>query len=450
MASQALSLTLYNLALPLGLVVMLPGAFIKMRRRNGRWQDLAQRLGFFPHETQTAINALPQRERFWVHAVSVGEVGVAKKLITKLLKTHADLGIVLSTTTPTGYALAQELATQHTGRVVAIYSPLDLPGVGRIMLERIQPTQLVLVEAEVWPNLTASAARLGIPVSLVNARLSPRSERRYRKFRHFIGPIFRMLTQVLVQEPDDVARWQGFGVSADRIHFTGSIKYDPEGATVPAEKIAALRTVLTHTGIASNQPTLLAASTHAGEEIELARVFIRLREQVRDLALLIVPRHVERRAEICADLQSLGLAPALRSEPATRTVPSAPVFLIDTTGELAAWQHLATLVIVGKSFLATGGQNPAEAALAKKPVLFGPHMENFTPLVDLLLKHHGAQQVADFAELESACRSLLQNQTQAASMAQAGHDALKIHEGATMRSVERLLSPIASILPDQA
>ena len=346
---------------------------------------------------------------------------------------------MLSTTTPTGYALAEELAAQHVGRVVAIYSPIDLPGVGRLMLERIQPTQLVLVEAEVWPNLTASAARLGIPVSLVNARLSPRSERRYRKFRRFIGPIFRMLKQVLVQEKADIARWQGFGVDEERIRLTGSIKYDPEGAVVPAAKIDELRTVLKQTSIALTQPTLLAASTHADEEIELARVFLRLREQVSNLALLIVPRHVERRAEICAALQSIGISPALRSDATSRVDANAPVFLIDTTGELAAWQHLATLVVVGKSFLAKGGQNPAEAALAQKPVLFGPHMENFTPLVELLLKHGGAQQVADFNALESACRTLLQDQAQATRMAQAGHAALTIHEGATMRSVECLL-----------
>jgi len=438
MASKALSLTLYNLALPLGLVCLLPGAFIKMRRRNGRWRDLAQRLGMHSAETKAAIAALPQRERFWVHAVSVGEVGVAKKLITGLLRGQTDLGIILSTTTPTGHALAVELATQHPGRVVVIYSPVDLPGVGRLLLKRVQPTQLILVEAEVWPNLTAAASHLGIPVSLVNARLSPRSERRYRKFRNFIGPIFRMLHQVLVQEAGDIARWQGFGVDAERIHLTGSIKYDPEGAVVPAAKIDELRVVLTQTGIAPQQPVLLAASTHAGEEIEFARVFLRLRESIRDLALLIVPRHVERRAEIVSALQSIGLVLALRSDPTSR-VQDAPVFLIDTTGELAAWQHLATLVVVGKSFLAKGGQNPAEAALAQKPVLFGPHMENFTPLVDLLLKQGGAQQVADFAALAAACLTLLQDPSKAAQMAQSGHNALKIHEGATLRSVERLL-----------
>ncbi|MCB1277331.1 glycosyltransferase N-terminal domain-containing protein [Prosthecobacter sp.] len=439
MASKALSLTLYNLLLPFGLVWMLPSAIVKMRRRNGRWRDLAQRIGFFDKATQNAINALPQRERLWVHAVSVGEVNVAKKLIARLLKTQPDLGIVLSTTTPTGHAIAAEVAAQHTGRLVAIFSPVDLPGVGRLMLERIQPTQLVLVEAEVWPNLTFAAERLGIPVSLVNARLSPRSERRYSKFRWLAEPVFRMLKQVLVQEEADIDRWEGLGVDRDRIHLTGSIKYDPEGAVVPATKIDELRTVLTQTGISPSQPALLAASTHAGEEVELARVFQRLREKIRDLALLIVPRHVERRAEIAAALNSIGIAPALRSDASTRVDSSAPVFVIDTTGELAAWQHLATLVVVGKSFLAEGGQNPAEAALAQKPVLFGPHMENFTPLVDLLLKKKGAQQVADFDELESACLALLQDASKAAQMGQSGERALLVHQGATQRSVERLI-----------
>jgi 3-deoxy-D-manno-octulosonic-acid transferase len=444
MASKALSLTLYNLALPFGLVWMLPSAIVKMRRRNGRWRDLAQRVGCFDKATQNAINALPQRDRLWVHAVSVGEVGVAKKLITRLLKTQPDLGIVLSTTTPTGHALATELAAQHSGRVVAIFSPVDLPGIGRLLFERIHPTQLVLVEAEVWPNLTAAAERLGIPVSLVNARLSPRSERRYRKFRWLVEPVFRMLKQILVQEEGDVARWESFGVERDRIHLTGSIKYDPEGAAVPAAKIDELRAVLTQTGISASQPILLAASTHAGEEIEFARVFQRLRETIRNLALLIVPRHVERRAEITAALNSIGIAPALRSDSASRVDSTAPVFIIDTTGELAAWQHLATLVVVGKSFLAEGGQNPAEAALAQKPVLFGPHMENFTPLVELLLKKKGAQQVENFDELTSACLSLLQDQTKAAHMGQSGQKALQTHEGATQRSVERLLQGVGA------
>lgn len=440
MASKALSLTLYNLALPLGLAYMLPGAIVKMRRRNGRWRDLAQRIGFFDKETRHAIDALPQRERLWVHAVSVGEVGVATKLISRLLQADANAGIVISTTTPTGHALAAAFAAKHPDRVVTIFSPVDLPGVGRLLLEIIQPTQLVLVEAEVWPNLTFAAERLGIPVSLVNARLSPRSERSYRKHRGLVGPIFRLLKQVMVQEKADIARWQGFGVDAERIHYTGSIKYDPDGATVPTAKITELRAVLAQTGITESQPILLAASTHAGEEVGFARVFQRMREKITDLALLVVPRHVERRAEIASELNAAGLSPALRSMPGSRVDPDAPVFVIDTTGELSAWQYLATLVVVGKSFLAEGGQNPAEAALAQKPVLFGPHMENFKPLVELLLEKGGAQQVADFDALASACITLLQDKAKAETMAKAGHAALKAHEGATLRSVERLIA----------
>lgn len=439
MASKALSLTVYNLLLPVGLVLMLPGAIVKMRRRNGKWRDLAQRFGFFNAEKKAAIDALPREKRLWMHAVSVGEVNVAVKLMTRLLQADAAVGIVLSTTTPTGHALAAEFAAKHPGRVLAIFSPVDLPGIGRRLLKIIQPKQLVLVEAEVWPNLTAAAQSLGIPVSLVNARLSPRSARRYLKFSWFIGPIFRMLKQVLVQEQADIARWQSFGMEPSRIHLTGSIKYDPDGAAVSEAKVEELREVLLRAGVLPTQPVLLAASTHAGEEIEIARVFQKLRESVADLVLLIVPRHVERRAEIVAALQTISLQPALRSNNTATVAPDAPCLIIDTTGELAAWQHLASVVVIGKSFLAEGGQNPAEAALAKKPVLFGPHMENFTPLVDLLLKHQGAQQVSSFDELTTACRDLLTNTSAAATMATNGNAALVVHQGATLRTVARLL-----------
>ncbi len=441
MASKALSLLLYNILLPVGFIFMLPGAIVKMRRRNGKWRDLAQRFGFFNAETQAAIATLPREQRFWIHAVSVGEVNVAQKLMTRLLQAHTGVGIVLSTTTPTGHTLATEFAAKHPGRVVVIYSPLDFIMVGWRLLKLIQPKQLVLVEAEVWPNLMQAAAWQKVPVSLVNARLSPRSARRYLKFRWFVGPIFRLLEQVLVQEEADVDRWQSFGVDPARIHLTGSIKYDPDGAAVSESKVEELRQLLGRAGVLPTQPVLLAASTHAGEEVEIGRVFQRLREAVPNLALLIVPRHVERRAEIVAGLQAIGVRAALRSDAAGRVDSAAPCLIIDTTGELAAWQHHATLVVIGKSFLANGGQNPAEAPLARKPVLFGPHMENFTPLVDLLLRHGGARQVADFDELATASRELLLAPAAAARMANAGNGALVAHHGATLRTVRLLLGP---------
>lgn len=432
-----LSFALYNFLMPFALVGMLPGAIVKMRRRGGRWRDLAQRIGRHSRETLAAIEALPRdKGRLWMHAVSVGEVNVARKLIKSLLLASPDTSIVLTSTTPTGHALAKDCEKQHAGRVVALYSPIDLPGVPQRMLDVIRPTQLVLVEAEVWPNLVRACSLEGIPVSLVNARLSPRSARRLKALRFLVRPVYGLLRQILVQETDDVARWQSFGLDASLIHLTGSVKYDPEGSEVPAVKIEALRQLLHERGIEPGRPVLLAASTHDGEEVEIAKVFQKLQARHPSLALLIVPRHVERATEIMASLQAFGVHAARRSQDDARVDDSA-CLLIDSTGELAAWQHLATLVVIGKSFLAEGGQNPAEAVFAGKPVLFGPHMENFTPLVELLLRHRGAIQVRDFDDLETQLDNLLKSP---GDLARNGQEALQVHAGATRRTVERVLS----------
>ena len=176
--SLAFTLLIYNLLLPLGLVLMLPGALKKMRARGGQWADMAGRFGSLPLSKRTAIAALPcGKDRLWIHAVSVGEVGIAVKLITRWLKDAPHTGIVLTTTTPTGHAMAEEFAVRHPGHVVVLYSPIDLPFVGERFLDLIRPAQIILVEAEVWPNLVFSARRQGIRVSLVNARLSAKSER---------------------------------------------------------------------------------------------------------------------------------------------------------------------------------------------------------------------------------------------------------------------------------
>ncbi|MES2736934.1 MAG: glycosyltransferase N-terminal domain-containing protein [Verrucomicrobiota bacterium] len=433
--SKTLSLCLYNLLLPAGVLGMLPGAIRKMRQRGGHWRDLVQRLGFFSWEQRHALAALPSgKDRLWIHAVSVGEVGIATKLIALMRSERPHIGIVLTTTTPTGHALAAEFAARHPGRVVVLYSPLDLPGVGARFLEELAPSQLVLVEAEVWPNLVASALRRHVPVSLVNARLSPRSERRYHQLGFIIRPVFAMLHQVLVQEPEDVQRWTRLGLAADRVHHTGSIKFDPQGAAPDPAQVQALRAVLDQAGIQPRQPILLLASTHPGEEVLLAEMTQRLRKKHPSLALLIVPRHVERTSALLEELGSLGLRPQRRSAVHS---PS-PDLLIDTTGELRAWQALATVVVVGKSFLATGGQNPAEAVMARKPVLFGPHMENFQALIDLLLARKGAVQVADVATLEQRLDALLSDPAQCQMLGDNGHTALAMHEGATAKTLALL------------
>ncbi len=441
--SLLFTLLIYNLLLPPGLLLMLPGALRKMRARGGRWSDMAGRFGVLPLAKRAAIAALPCGcDRLWIHAVSVGEVGIATKLIARLLKDAPQTGIVLTTTTPTGHAMAEEFAVRQSGRVVVLYSPVDLPFVGGRFLDLIRPSQIILVEAEVWPNLVSTAGLQGIRVSMVNARLSARSERRFHQLGFLMRPVFAMLDQVLVQEPGDIARFTALGVSKDRLHHTGSIKFDPQGAAADEAQIAHLRTVMHQACITDAHRVILLASTHNGEEALLARVVQQLATKHHDLALLIVPRHVERADAILTDLRDLGIHASRRSQlgqPATKN--SEPrTLLIDTTGELRAWQCLASIVIVGKSFLATGGQNPAEAVMARKPVLFGPHMENFEALVDLLLKQGGAVQVPDVAALEKELSALLADTSKCQRLGDSGHAALRAHEGATEATLKKLVA----------
>jgi 3-deoxy-D-manno-octulosonic-acid transferase len=181
---------------------------------------------------------------------------------------------------------------------------------------------------------------------------------------------------------------------------------------------------------------LLAASTHAGEELSLAQVYVQLRQEQPQLALLVVPRHFERGPAVLAELQGLGCRTACRSQPATGTCD---ILIIDTTGELKAWQELADLVVIGKSFLAEGGQNPAEALLVGKPVICGPHMENFLPLMELLRSVQGIHEVEDFPELAQMLAQWMKESVSFVASAQRGKGALMQHAGATQRSAAAIL-----------
>jgi 3-deoxy-D-manno-octulosonic-acid transferase len=218
---------------------------------------------------------------------------------------------------------------------------------------------------------------------------------------------------------------------------TGSIKFDMAGDVEPEEQIERFRELVTQLGWRQDDPVVLAASTHAGEEVELARVYARLKAVTPNLRLILVPRHVERVAKIEGEIAGHGFAVCRRTASA---IQCPDILLVDTTGELRAWQHLATIVVIGKSFLATGGQNPAEAAMARKPVVFGPHMENFEALVRILLSKSGAVRVGDFAELEATLARLLNDAEEARRIGLAGHDALQAHEGSTRRTAALLLA----------
>jgi 3-deoxy-D-manno-octulosonic-acid transferase len=417
---------LYNLLFPFALLFFLPGYVVKMLRRGNYREKFGQRLGFYDPATRAALAA---GHRTWLHAVSVGEVMIALKLAARMKAREPALRIALTTTTTTGFALARRHAPEW---IEVLYTPLDFWPVMRRAFALIRPRRIVLVEAEVWPNLSALSHRQKIPLALVNARLSPRSERRFRQFRWFVRPYFQKLDLVCVPEEIDLARWQSLGVNRDRIRRVGNAKFDPDDVALRPEMP---RTVLHTLGIDPDRPILLGGSTHPGEEEILAKIFLELRREFPLLLLLIAPRHVERTREIVAQLGALGVFSARRSEAAAAATDC---LLLDTTGELRDWYFVATVVFMGKSLTAHGGQNPVEAIMADRPVVFGPHMENFATLAQALVAAGGALQPNDESSLAHTLGDLLRDASARERLVRNARTVLDAHRGATARTAQLL------------
>ena len=416
---------LYNLLFPIALIAFMPGYLAKLLRRGNFRHKLGQRFGLYDESVRSRIATVP---RTWIHAVSVGEVAIALKLARKLKQIDQTFACILTTTTTTGFAVANQ---EPCDWIEVMYNPLDFYPVVRRAFAVINPVQIILVEAEVWPNLVAIARARRIPVALVNARLSRRSELRFLRFHRFVAPTFRCLDLVCVQELDDVERWSALGIPSERIKHVGSVKYDPEGAKidsrVPAEVMATF-------GIGDGRPVLFGGSTHAGEEEILASVFQKLRTEIPRCVLVIAPRHIERVPEIRARLERMSLTVALRSQAAEGALQPIDCLILDTTGELQDWYSIATVVFIGKSLTARGGQNPVEPILAGKPVVFGPHMENFSALAHTLVEKNAAVQVPDADSLEQNCARLLRNPEAGARLIANAEMILAVHRGATERT----------------
>ncbi len=412
-------LLIYNLLLPVFLILSIPGYLIKMKKRGGFGTGLSERFGIYKKPASEE-----PKGGLYVHAVSVGEVFIALKFIREWVKTHSE-PVVLATSTATGHQVVRDAALPG---VRALYSPLDVPGLSGRCLKRFAPKAVVLIEAELWPNFAEACHRMQIPMLMLNARLSPRSEGRYRKVRGITSLLFSRLTALGAQNANDKGRFGGIGVNEDIITVTGSIKFDVMGDTPTAPR-AEFRELLST--ISGGKPVVLAASTHAGEEALIAAA-------VREAGAFpfIVPRHAERRADVVKDLTAAGFTPVLRT---TGTLPS-PLpenlcYVADTTGELRDWTALADIAIIGKSFLARGGQNPVEAIAARKPVIFGPDMTNFADLVDLLKAENSVWQ-CDKEQLADTLKQVLSNIDEATARCERAYHALHVHSGATARSVQ--------------
>lgn len=437
------SLFVYNLLLPPGLLLALPGFLLKMKRRGGYGHGFGQRFASYSDEFPAAPSVRSKRP-VWVHAVSVGEVLIAQKLIAECRRQSPELPFVLSTTTSTGHALAVQ---NRSSGIQVVYNPVDLPWIVRRSLKRIRPRAIVLIEAEVWPNLLNAAVRENIPVMLTNARLSPRTEKRYKKFRRWVAPIFRLLNRVCVQEREDIDRWTNLGVARERISHTGSIKFDQYNQTSDdaKEQVKAFREILKSLWNDPSAPMVLLASSHEGEEAGIGKQILTLHQKFPSLKFLVAPRHFERASSVERELRDIGLSPVRRSQLVQEgNSGNSDTLIIDSTGELRAWQALPDLVIIGKSFLATGGQNPVEAISAGTPVITGPHMENFKALMALLKKRDGIAQVDHLNDLPSAVHGLLTDGKRSAQLVENARRAIDEHRKATQKTAQLIVAETTS------
>lgn len=375
----------------------------------------------------------PTQPRVWFHAVSVGEVNLLGGLVARLQRRRPDLEIVVSTTTVTGY----ELALKRFPPERVFYCPLDFSWAVRRTLRSVRPDALVLAELEVWPNLIQQAERHGIPVAVINGRLSERSHRGYRRLRPLVAPTFARLRLVAAQNQSYADRFASLGTDPAVIQVTGSTKFDDAPTTRDTEAIREFRRLIT---ASPEQPIFVAGSTQAGEEAVALDAYAALLERFPRLRMIIVPRHAERFDEVAAEIERKNFRCRRRSElnsPASDWDPRT-VVLVDSIGELRSWWGLATVAFVGGSLGSRGGQNMLEPAGYGAAVCFGPNTRNFRDIVQELLEARAAEVVTDTAALIEFTSRMLGDPEQSARMGEAARRVIQRHQGATDRTIEHL------------
>jgi 3-deoxy-D-manno-octulosonic-acid transferase len=391
---------IYNLLFPVLFVAMLPYFLLRMCRRGGYAKGFMQRLAVYDADLKARIS---ERPRVWVHAVSVGETYVALRVMEEWRQVQPDIAFVMTVNTSTAHTLAAKALNQTD---VLVYFPVDFPWVIRRVLNVLNPRMLVLTECEFWPNLIRMSRARGIPVLLINGRLSDRSFKGYHRYRWLFTPLLRMVDHLCVQGPQDRDRYLALGAEPDRVQETGSAKYDV--ALKDPGQLETATAILASARMTAGDVILLGGSTWPGEEEVLLDYFIQARSRYPGLKLVLVPRHAERRDEVVALIEKKGLTYVQRSKRGVAPAGDPPgVLLVDTTGELKHLYTVATVIFIGKSLTQQGGQNIIEPAVCGKPVVVGPNMQNFADIVREFKAAEALIQVGTGAELRATLDQLL-------------------------------------------
>jgi 3-deoxy-D-manno-octulosonic-acid transferase len=426
---------IYNVLFFFGYLLMMPRFVYRMWRRGGYRKDFLQRLGVYRPDV---LQRMRERRRIWIHAVSVGEVSVAFRFMEEIRKARAEASFVLTTTTSTGHRLAEE---RMAATDLLLYFPSDFPVVVARVLNRLNPLALILTEGELWPNLIRLTHARGIPVALINGRVSKRSFAGYGRVRAFVQPMLEMIDLFLVQGEGDRDRLQALGAPGERLKVMGSAKYDV--ARPDASHTERARQALAGVGMTPDRTILVGGSTWAGEEDVLCGIFQRLRVKQPNLRLVLVPRHAERRAEVERDIRQHGLTWKRRSElNAGAAAEAMDVLLVDTTGELMGFYACASVIFVGKSLCQHGGQNVIEPAMLGQPIVVGPSMENFEPVMADFLAGKALIQVRDAEGLEREISRLVTDAAVRIELGRRAAEVVKSRHGCVKQSVELLLQVV--------
>jgi 3-deoxy-D-manno-octulosonic-acid transferase len=390
---------------------------------------LSQRLTFYPTELQETLS---QKPNIWLHAVSVGELQAARGVLSVLDEAYPDANLAVSTVTNTGQSLARQLEVIDA----PFYLPLDLYPLCQRTVQMVNPAALIIMETELWPNLIRAATDSGVPVFLINARLSDKSFNNYYRARVLFEPLLNRLQGIMAQSDEDARRFILLGAHQERVTSAGNVKFEvdiPDDANDERNYWRALFQ------IEDDELLLIAGSTFDGEEVLLAQTIQTMREQGHSIRLVIAPRHVERTASIEQQLSSSKIQPVLRSkiiesEPIN---PEAPI-LLDTIGELGRSYAAADIVFIGKSLCSKGGQNPIEPAAWAKPIVFGPNMQNFRDASAMLLRENGSRQVSDSRQLTAVLCELCQSAEIRNNMGENARDVVRTNRGALQRTFDAI------------
>ena len=394
----------YNLLFAAVYPLLLPGFLVRMLRRGGYAARMGDRFALYPDDVRAALGR-PGSQFVWIHAVSVGEVQVAGQLMREWRAAEPGVRFCFSTTSSTGWKMAErEVAAGD----VLMYNPIDFPNFVKSALKTVRPRAVVLTESEIWPNFILRAKRMGIPLFLVNARVSDRSAPRYRKGRFFFADVFECFSRIFAQSGLDRDRLVAAGAPPERVDVTGSFKFDVAKRNEAKERELE-KWVFGESGRGSCK-VLLGGSTWPGEDEVLLKMYkALLAAPGLDVRLVLAPRHFEKADAVEANIAAAGFACRRRSrgEGGSQGDSHRTVYLADTTGELMGLYGIADAVFVGKSLCAHGSQNMIEPCLCGKPTFVGPNTENFRPVMSDLLASGAIVQVADAAELESRIAACL-------------------------------------------